>query len=129
MLAEFSDGALEVLCFTDEGAEARYTLAELLPPGGRWRIVAPGSVGYEETASDPVELRADYQARLTIRLRPRGGDEVDHLEAEVDVGHLDKALGVGVGVLGIVDLRAYEANLTAQENFTRMAERALDLLR
>ena len=31
VLAEFSDGALEVLCFTDEGAEARYTLAELLP--------------------------------------------------------------------------------------------------
>lgn len=31
VLAEFSDGALEVLCFTEEGAEARYTLAELLP--------------------------------------------------------------------------------------------------
>lgn len=31
VLAEFSDGALEVLCFTPEGAEARYTLAELLP--------------------------------------------------------------------------------------------------
>jgi len=31
VLAEFSDGALEVLCITDEGAEARYTLAELLP--------------------------------------------------------------------------------------------------
>lgn len=32
VLAEFStDGALEILCFTPEGAEARYTLAELLP--------------------------------------------------------------------------------------------------
>lgn len=32
VLAEFSaDGALEILCFTDEGAEARFTLAELLP--------------------------------------------------------------------------------------------------
>lgn len=32
VLAEFSaDGALEVLCFTEEGAEARFTLAELLP--------------------------------------------------------------------------------------------------
>jgi cytidine deaminase len=32
VLAEFSaDGALEVLCFTPDGAEARYTLAELLP--------------------------------------------------------------------------------------------------
>ncbi len=32
VLAEFSaDGALEVLCFTDEGAEAHYTLADLLP--------------------------------------------------------------------------------------------------
>lgn len=31
VMAEFSDGALEVVCFTDEGAEARYTLAELLP--------------------------------------------------------------------------------------------------
>lgn len=31
VLAEFSGGALEVLCFTDEGAEARFTLAELLP--------------------------------------------------------------------------------------------------
>lgn len=32
VLAEFSaDGALEILCFTAEGAEARYTLAELLP--------------------------------------------------------------------------------------------------
>lgn len=32
VLAEFSDdGALEVVCFTPEGAEARYTLAELLP--------------------------------------------------------------------------------------------------
>lgn len=32
VLAEFSgDGSLEVLCFTPEGAEARYTLAELLP--------------------------------------------------------------------------------------------------
>lgn len=29
----------------------------------------------------------------------------------------------------ITAMRAYEANLTAQENFTRMAERALDLLR
>jgi cytidine deaminase len=32
VLAEFSaDGSLEVVCFTPEGAEARYTLAELLP--------------------------------------------------------------------------------------------------
>lgn len=32
VLAEFSgDGTLEVMCFTPEGAEARYTLAELLP--------------------------------------------------------------------------------------------------
>lgn len=31
VMAEFSDGALEVLCFTEEGAEARYTLTELLP--------------------------------------------------------------------------------------------------
>jgi cytidine deaminase len=32
VLAEFSvDGSLEILCFTDEGAEARYTLAGLLP--------------------------------------------------------------------------------------------------
>lgn len=32
VLAEFSaDGALEILCFTPEGAEARYTLADLLP--------------------------------------------------------------------------------------------------
>lgn len=32
VLAEFSaDGALEVLCFTPDGAEARYRLAELLP--------------------------------------------------------------------------------------------------
>ncbi|MFN7055857.1 cytidine deaminase [Hyphomonas sp.] len=32
VLAEFSaDGALEVLCFTPDGAEARFTLAELLP--------------------------------------------------------------------------------------------------
>lgn len=29
----------------------------------------------------------------------------------------------------ITSMRAYEANLTAQENFVRMAERALDLLR
>lgn len=32
VLAEFSaDGSLEVVCFTPEGAEGRYTLAELLP--------------------------------------------------------------------------------------------------
>ncbi|MBY9067267.1 cytidine deaminase [Hyphomonas sp. WL0036] len=32
VLAEFSaDGSLEVLCFTPNGAEARYTVAELLP--------------------------------------------------------------------------------------------------
>lgn len=32
VLAEFSvDGALDILCFTPEGGEARYTLAELLP--------------------------------------------------------------------------------------------------
>ena len=32
VLAEFSeDGALDVMCFTPEGAEARYTLAELVP--------------------------------------------------------------------------------------------------
>lgn len=32
VLAEFSaDGALQILCFTDEGAEARYTLTDLLP--------------------------------------------------------------------------------------------------
>ena len=32
VLAEFSpDGALEVVCFTPEGVEARYMLAELLP--------------------------------------------------------------------------------------------------
>ncbi len=32
VLSEFSeDGSLEVLCFTPEGAEARYQLSELLP--------------------------------------------------------------------------------------------------
>jgi cytidine deaminase len=31
VLAEFSEGALEVLCFTDRGAEAHFMLSDLLP--------------------------------------------------------------------------------------------------
>jgi flagellar basal-body rod protein FlgC len=66
-------------------------------------------------------------------------DKVTDFERVLDPGHPDAGPdGMVVypnvnTVMEMADLitsmRAYEANLTAQENFVRMAERALDLLR
>ena len=68
-----------------------------------------------------------------------GVDTATDFERVLDPGHPDAGpdgivLYPNVNtVMEMADLitamRAYEANLTAQENFTRMAERALDLLR
>ena len=68
-----------------------------------------------------------------------GVDRVTDFERVLDPGHPDAGPdGMVVypnvnTVMEMADLitamRAYEANLTAQENFVRMAERALDLLR
>ena len=68
-----------------------------------------------------------------------GVDRVTDFERVLDPGHPDAGpdgmvLYPNVNtVMEMADLitsmRAYEANLTAQENFVRMAERALDLLR
>jgi flagellar basal-body rod protein FlgC len=68
-----------------------------------------------------------------------GVDRVTDFERVLDPGHPDAGPdGMVVypnvnTVMEMADLitamRAYEANLTAQENFVRMAERALELLR
>ncbi len=66
-------------------------------------------------------------------------DDATDFERVLDPGHPDAGVDGMVlypnvnTVMEMADLitamRAYEANLTAQENFVRMAERALELLR
>jgi len=79
------------------------------------------------------------QRTLGVRATSVGLDNATDFERVLDPGHPDAGPDGMVTypnvntVMEMADLitsmRAYEANLTAQENFVRMAERALDLLR
>ena len=81
----------------------------------------------------------DEQRSLGVKATRVGVDRATDFERVLDPGHPDAGPdGMVVypnvnTVMEMADLitsmRAYEANLTAQENFVRMAERALDLLR
>lgn len=81
----------------------------------------------------------DEERSLGVKATRIGVDRATDFERVLDPGHPDAGPdGMVVypnvnTVMEMADLitsmRAYEANLTAQENFVRMAERALDLLR
>mgnify|MGYP003579373749 CR=1 FL=1 len=81
----------------------------------------------------------DEERTLGVKATRIGVDRATDFERVLDPGHPDAGPdGMVVypnvnTVMEMADLitsmRAYEANLTAQENFVRMAERALDLLR
>lgn len=89
---------------------------------------------------EPLMSEIDGEERtLGVKASQVNVDSASDFERVLDPGHPDAGpdgivLYPNVNtVLEMADLitamRAYEANLTAQENFTRMAERALDLLR
>ena len=89
---------------------------------------------------EPVLRQVQGEERsFGVRALPVAEDMGTDFERVLDPGHPDAGpdgivLYPNVNtVLEMADLitamRAYEANLTAQENFVRMAERALDLLR
>ena len=85
-----------------------------------------------------AELEGEERA-LGVKASRVSVDRATDFERVLDPGHPDAGqdgivLYPNVNtVMEMADLitamRAYEANLTAQENFVRMAERALDLLR
>ena len=82
---------------------------------------------------------AGEERTVGVKATRVGVDRVTDFERVLDPGHPDAGpdgivLYPNVNtVMEMADLitamRAYEANLTAQENFVRMAERALELLR
>jgi flagellar basal-body rod protein FlgC len=89
---------------------------------------------------EPLLREVDGEKRaFGVQALPVAQDDSTDFERVLDPGHPDAgADGIVLypnvnSVMEMADLitamRAYEANLTAQENFTRMAERALDLLR
>lgn len=89
---------------------------------------------------EPLLAEVEGEERtLGVKANRVGVDSATDFERVLDPGHPDAGpdgivLYPNVNtVMEMADLitamRAYEANLTAQENFTRMAERALDLLR
>lgn len=86
-----------------------------------------------------LERAAKGERTVGVKATSVGVDRVTDFERVLDPGHPDAGPdGMVVypnvnTVMEMADLitamRAYEANLSAQENFARMAERALDLLR
>jgi len=89
---------------------------------------------------EPLLTEVEGQERaLGVRASRVDVDSSSDFERVLDPGHPDAGpdgivLYPNVNtIMEMADLitamRAYEANLTAQENFSRMAERALDLLR
>jgi len=106
------------------------------PDGGPYRrkivLFEPILAGF----GDGVEGEERTEGVQATRV---GVDRVTDFERVLDPGHPDAGPdGMVVypnvnTVMEMSDLitsmRAYEANLTAQENFVRMAERALELLR
>jgi flagellar basal-body rod protein FlgC len=89
---------------------------------------------------EPLLREVEGQERtFGVQALPVTQDLQSDFERVLDPGHPDAgADGIVLypnvnSVMEMADLitsmRAYEANLTAQENFVRMAEKALDLLR
>jgi flagellar basal-body rod protein FlgC len=86
-----------------------------------------------------LEEIAGEERTVGVRATRVGVDRATDFERVLDPGHPDAGPDGIVTypnvntVMEMADLitamRAYEANLTAQENFVRMAERALELLR
>ncbi len=89
---------------------------------------------------EPILQKIEGEERtLGVRALRASVDRATDFERVLDPGHPDAGPdGIVMypnvnTVMEMADLitamRAYEANLTAQENFVRMAERALELLR
>ena len=89
---------------------------------------------------EPILAEFEGERRaLGVKATRVGVDRATDFERVLDPGHPDAGVdGIVLypnvnTVMEMADLitamRAYEANLTAQESFMRMAERALDLLR
>jgi len=106
------------------------------PEGGPYRRKI---VLFEPILSEAQEDEDGEPRTEGVKATRAGVDRVTDFERVLDPGHPDAGPDGMVTypnvntVMEMADLitsmRAYEANLTAQENFVRMAERALELLR
>ncbi len=115
-------------------------IAENLANARTTRTTDGGPYRRKVVLFEPILEKLEGEERtLGVKATRVSVDRATDFERVLDPGHPD------AGVDGIVlypnvntvmemadlitSLRAYEANLTAQENFVRMAERALELLR
>jgi flagellar basal-body rod protein FlgC len=115
-------------------------IAENLANSRTTRTAEGGPYRRKMVLFEPILARVEGADRAQgVRATRVEVDRVTDFERVLDPGHPDAGADGMVTypnvntVMEMADLitamRAYEANLTAQENFTRMAERALDLLR
>lgn len=115
-------------------------IAENLANARTTRTPDGGPFRRKIVAFEPVmEKFGGSERTLGVKATRVGVDRATDFERVLDPGHPDAGpdgvvLYPNVNtILEMADLitsmRAYEANLTAQENFVRMAERALELLR
>jgi len=115
-------------------------IAENLANARTTRTPDGGPYRRKEVLFEPILEDFEGQQRATgVKATRVTLDNANEFERVLDPGHPDAGkdgivLYPNVNtVLEMADLitsmRAYEANLTAQENFVKMAERALDLLR
>lgn len=116
------------------------TIAENLANARTTRTPEGGPYRRKVVLFEPLMREVDGEKRtFGVQALPVSQDVETDFERVLDPGHPDAGPdGIVLypnvnSVMEMADLitsmRAYEANLTAQENFTRMAERALDLLR
>ncbi len=115
-------------------------IAENLANARTTRTTDGGPYRRKVVLFEPILEKLEGEERtLGVKATRVSVDRATDFERVLDPGHPD------AGVDGIVlypnvntvmemadlitSMRAYEANLTAQENFVRMAERALELLR
>jgi flagellar basal-body rod protein FlgC len=109
------------------------------PDGGPYRRKIVLFEPILQEAEDDDDYDGDGVRTAGVKATHVGVDRITDFERVLDPGHPDAGPdGMVVypnvnTVMEMADLitamRAYEANLTAQENFVQMAERALELLR
>jgi len=115
-------------------------IAENLANSRTTRTAEGGPYRRKVVLFEPILAHVEGEERAQgVRATRVEVDRVTDFERVLDPGHPDAGADGMVTypnvntVMEMADLitamRAYEANLTAQENFVRMAERALDLLR
>src|SRR5262245_17409772 len=114
------------------------TIAENLANARTTRTPEGGPYRRKVVLFEPLLREAEGQKTSVGVKATQSVDRTGDFERVLDPGHPDAGpdgivLYPNVNtVMEMADLitsmRAYEANLTAQENFVRMAERALDLL-